>query len=64
MEAWVKNPLPKLLRGINHRNGNIYDNRLDNLEYITNKQNMEHYWHEIAPHLELSKAAEKKGGDC
>ena len=49
LEAWVSNPLPKLLRDINHRDGNIYNNRLDNLEYITQRQNVEHYWKEIYP---------------
>ena len=62
LEAWVKNPLPKLLRGINHKDGNMYNNRLDNLEYTNQQANTQHYWKEIYPHLEESKS-KKTGRD-
>ena len=40
--TYIPNPLN--LKEINHINGNKLDNRVDNLEWTTSKQNKEHAW--------------------
>jgi hypothetical protein len=39
-ECFIPNPLN--LSEINHRNGNKQDNRMENLEWVTRKENMRH----------------------
>ena len=55
ISAWVRNPLPKLLVQVNHRDGDFTNNALANLEYITDSLNKQHYWHEIRPYIEKAK---------
>lgn len=39
-EAFIENPLHK--EQVNHKNGNVLDNRVDNLEWVTNSENTQH----------------------
>lgn len=42
LEAWVENPMPKLLTEINHRDKNRLNSKLINLGYTTSKYNKQH----------------------
>lgn len=44
METFSPNPNPTILTQINHIDGNRYNNALDNLEWCTAKQNIQHCW--------------------
>ena len=58
LEAWV-GPCPDGCV-TNHKNGNKIDNRLDNLEYCTQSENMAHaYGYGLSP-----KPPTKKGSEC
>jgi hypothetical protein len=58
MEAWV-GPCPEGCV-TNHKNGNKTDNRLENLEYCTQSENMAHsYGYGLSP-----KPPTKQGSDC
>ena len=43
LEAFV-GPRPSLKHGCNHKNSKRWDNRADNLEWMTQKENMQHAW--------------------
>ncbi len=58
LEAWV-GPCPEGCV-TNHKNGNKKDNRLENLEYCTQSENMAHaYGYGLSP-----KPPTKKGSEC
>lgn len=41
-QAYIPNP--KGLREVNHKNGNRLDNRVENLEWVSSKENKSHAW--------------------
>lgn len=41
-QTYISNP--KKLKQINHKNGNQGDNRIENLEWITDLENKKHHW--------------------
>lgn len=45
LETFVENPEKK--RDANHKNGIRIDNRLDNLEWVTRQENMQHMYREL-----------------
>ena len=58
LDNWLDCPelIYKLLKSVNHRDGKKLNNTLTNLEYISNSENIKHYWTEIKPLLEHKSA--------
>ena len=46
----------KLLKYVNHRDGNKLNNIITNLEYISQAENVNHYWDVIRPLIEKQSA--------
>ena len=55
LEAWVKNPMPRLLTQINHRDGNRLNSALSNLGYTSDHYNKQHYRDYLIPRRKKTK---------